>query len=63
MKIQYRVIPQDDGTFSIEVAEARGQPYMVPGFKTEMSAEAWVADRAGKSMDQWERQPDPDRRY
>ena len=63
MKIQYRVIPQEDGTFAIEVAEARGQHYMVPGFKTEMSAESWVADRAGKSMDQWERLPDPERRY
>ena len=63
MKIRYRVIPQEDGTYSIEVAEARGQPYMVPGFKTAMSAEAWVADRAGKSMDQWERLPDPERRY
>ena len=63
MKILYRIIPQEDGTYAIEVTERRGQPYMITGFKTEISAEAWVADRAGKSMDQWQRQPDPDRQY
>ena len=53
----------EDGTYAIEVTERRGHPYMVPGFKTEISADARVADRAGQSMDQWERQPDPDRQY
>ena len=62
VKIRYRIIPQEDGSYAIEVAGARGQPYTVPGFKTEMSAEAWVVHRAGKSMDQWERQPAPGRR-
>jgi len=63
MKIYYRIIPQDDGTYSIEVREGASDPYMVPGFKSEVLAEIWAADRAGKSMDQWERQFDPDRRY
>jgi hypothetical protein len=63
MKIRYRIIPQDDSTYSIEVTEGASDPYMVPGFKSEAEAETWAADRAGKSMDHWERQPDPDRRY
>jgi hypothetical protein len=63
VKIRYRIIPQEDRTYSIEVKEAESDPYTVPGFKSEAEAEIWAAERAGKSMDQWERQFDPDRRY
>ncbi len=63
MKIRYRIIPQEDRTYSVEVSEARGVPYTVPGFKSEAEAQIWAAERAGKSMDKWERQPDPDKNY
>jgi hypothetical protein len=49
--IRYRIISQLGRTYSIEVVEAAGTPYIVHGFKSEVSAEGWVADRAGKSLD------------
>ena len=63
MKISYRIIPQDDRTYSVEIREGGGTPYLVSGFKSEAEAQIWAAERAGKSMDQWERKPDPDINY
>jgi hypothetical protein len=39
MNIRYRIIPQDDGTYSIAIGEGKSDPYIVPGFKSEVKAE------------------------
>ena len=58
-KVRYRIIRQDDRTYTLEVTEAWGSPYTLPGFKTEKQAEVWAAERATKSMDHWVRQANP----
>ena len=40
----YRVVPQKDLTFGVEVKVPGSFPAMVTGFATEQTAEAWIAD-------------------
>jgi hypothetical protein len=40
----YRVVPQKDLTFGIEVKVPGSFPAMVTSFATEQTAEAWIAD-------------------
>jgi hypothetical protein len=40
----YRVVPQQDLTFGVEVSVPGCFPAMVTSFATEQTAEAWIAD-------------------
>jgi hypothetical protein len=40
----YRVIPFDNGAFSVEVSIPDSHPTRVSMFKTEADAEAWIAE-------------------
>jgi hypothetical protein len=40
----YRVVPQKDSTFGVEVNVPGSFPAMVTSFATEQTAEAWIAD-------------------
>jgi hypothetical protein len=40
----YRVVPQKDLTFGVEVNVPGSFPAMVTSFVTEQKAEAWIAD-------------------
>jgi len=40
----YRVVPQDDRTFGVEVTVSETHPTMVTSFATEGDAETWIAD-------------------
>ena len=64
-KISFRILPQGEGDYAVEVTEPGDPAYTVTGFKSEAEAEAWVADRqfSGKVADQWVRLPDGERRY
>jgi hypothetical protein len=64
-KIFFRILPQEDSAYAVEVTEPGDPAYMVGGFQTEGDAEAWVADRqfASKGADRWQRLPDGERRY
>ena len=64
-KILFRILPQGEGDYAVEVTEPGDPAYTVTGFKSEAEAEAWVADRqfSGKVADQWVRLPDGERRY
>jgi len=63
VRILYRIVSLEDGTYLIEVSETEGTQYVVPGFKSEADAEAWAADRGSRGFDRWERQPDAEKRY
>jgi hypothetical protein len=60
--ILFRVV-QQNLSYAVEITEGGGVPYTVANFKSEAAAEAWVAKRAARGTDHWERQPDPDRRH
>jgi len=64
-KILFRILPQGDGDYAVEITEPDVPAYTITGFKSEAEAEAWVADRqfAAKDADRWERLPDAERRY
>ena len=64
-KILFRILPQGDGDYVLEVTEPGVPAYTIAGFKSEAEAEAWVADRqfSAKGADRWERLPDGERRY
>ena len=64
-KISFRILPQGEGDYAVEVTEPGDPAYTVTGFRSEADAEAWVADRqfSGKVADQWVRLPDGERRY
>ena len=64
-KILFRILPQGEGDYAVEVTEPGDPAYTVTGFKSEEEAEAWVADRqfSAKGADRWERLPDGERRY
>jgi hypothetical protein len=38
----YKLIPQTDGTFAVEIAIPDAQPAKVSGFDTREKAEAWI---------------------
>jgi hypothetical protein len=40
----YRVVPQKDSTFGVEVSVPGCFPAMVTSFATEQTAETWIAD-------------------
>ncbi len=40
----YRVVPQNDTTFGVEVTVLETHPAMVTSFATETDAETWIAD-------------------
>jgi hypothetical protein len=40
----YRVVPQEDLTYAVEVIVPGSYPAMVTSFATEQTAEAWIAD-------------------
>jgi hypothetical protein len=40
----YRVVPQNDLTFGVEVIVPGSFPAIVTSFATEKAAEAWIAD-------------------
>jgi hypothetical protein len=40
----YRVVPQMDGAFGVEVAIADTSPTVVTSFATEEEAEAWIVE-------------------
>ena len=48
----YRVIPFDDGSFSIEVSIPDSHPTTVSMFKTEVDAEAWIAEHQRRVQSQ-----------
>jgi hypothetical protein len=48
----YRVIPFDDGSFSIEVSIPDSHPTTVCMFKTEADAEAWIAEHQRRVQSQ-----------
>ena len=64
-KISFRILPQGEEDYAVEVTEPGDPAYTVTGFRSEAEAEAWVADRqfSGKVADQWVRLPDGERRY
>ena len=39
----YRLLPQDDGSFAVEVAVPGTLPTKVSGFASQEKAEAWIA--------------------
>jgi hypothetical protein len=40
----YRVVPQKDSTYGVEVIVPGSFPAMVTSFPTEQAAEVWIAD-------------------
>jgi len=40
----YRVVPQKDATYGVEVIVPGSFPAMVTSFATEQAAEVWIAD-------------------
>lgn len=40
----YRIVPQDDTTFGVEVTVPETHPTTVTSFATETDAETWIAD-------------------
>jgi hypothetical protein len=44
----YRVIPQEDGAFAVEVVIPESYPTTVTPFATEAEAEAWIARHKGQ---------------
>ena len=48
----YRVIPFDDGSFSIEVSIPDSHPTTVSIFKTEADAEVWIAEHQRRVQSQ-----------
>jgi hypothetical protein len=40
----YRIVPQKDMTFGVEVSVPGSSPAMVTSFATEQIAETWIAD-------------------
>jgi hypothetical protein len=40
----YRIIPQPDLTYGVEITIPDAYPTMVTGFATEQRAEAWIAE-------------------
>jgi hypothetical protein len=40
----YRVVPQNDSTYAVEVIVPGSFPALVTSFATEQSAEDWIAD-------------------
>jgi hypothetical protein len=64
-KILFRILPQGEDDYAVEVTEPGDPAYTVTGFRSEAEAEAWVADRqfSAKGADRWVRLPDAERRY
>jgi len=59
-KIVYRIIPQPNSTFTVEVFGPGEKRYGAAGFASEADAEAWVIEKkktaeAEKAKDVWER--------
>jgi hypothetical protein len=52
----YRSLPQDDGTYSVEVTES-GRSWLVPGFGSDIAAAAWIRkqERMAEVAERWER--------
>ncbi len=44
----YRVVPQNDMTFGVEIAVPGSFPAMVMSFATEQKAEAWITEHKRK---------------
>jgi hypothetical protein len=40
----YRIVPQKDGAFGVEVAIPASNPTMVTSFATEQDAQRWIAE-------------------
>jgi hypothetical protein len=51
----YRVVPQKDLTYGVEITSSQTYPGTVPGFPTKEEAEAWIAEQEAK--DKRERMP------
>ena len=64
-KISFRILPQGEEDYAVEVTQPGDPAYTVTGFRSEADAEAWVADRqfSAKGADRWVRLPDGERRY
>jgi hypothetical protein len=39
---RYRVVPQEDGSYGVEITEAGQQPKVMNRFWTEAEADAWI---------------------
>jgi hypothetical protein len=48
----YRIIPFDNGSFSVEVSIPDSHPTRVSMFKTEADAEAWIAEHRRRVQSQ-----------
>jgi hypothetical protein len=44
----YRIVPQKDLTYGVEITSSQTFPGTVPGFRTEAEAEAWIAEQRAK---------------
>jgi hypothetical protein len=40
----YMIIPQEDGTFGVEVVNPMVLPVIITGFPTEVEAQEWVSN-------------------
>jgi hypothetical protein len=59
-KIIYRIIPQPNSTFNVEIFRPGKGGYGASGFQSEAAAEAWINEKkktakADKADDVWER--------
>jgi hypothetical protein len=56
-KTVYRIIPQANSTFTVEVFGPGEKRYGAAGFASEADAEAWVNEKkkAAKADERWER--------
>jgi hypothetical protein len=46
----YRIVPQKDLTYGVEITTPNTYPGTVPGFRTEEEAEAWIAEQKAKDV-------------
>ena len=47
---RYRVVPQKDLTYEVEVDTRQGMPTTVTSFVTEQEAREWIRDRRAKAL-------------
>jgi hypothetical protein len=44
----YRIVPQKDLTYGVEITSSETYPGTVPGFRTEREAAAWITEQKAK---------------
>jgi hypothetical protein len=47
----YRVVPQKDLTYGVEVSDGKSMPTVITSFKTTAEAEAWILEQKRSDLE------------